>query len=50
MMYQFKIWNWKKLLQSGEELGHQSLQCCVEVRAILHWKDILSHHKRTIFE
>lgn len=47
MMYLFKIWYWKQLLQSGKELRHQSFQCCVEVGTILHWKDILSDYKNT---
>lgn len=46
-MYLFKIWYWKQLLQSGKELRHQGFQCCVEVGAVLHWKDILSDYKNT---
>lgn len=46
MLYLFEIWYWKQLLQSGEEFRHQSFKCCVEVRAILHRKDILSDYKK----
>ena len=40
-MYLFEVWYWQQLLQSGEELADQSLQCCIKVRAILHRKHIL---------
>lgn len=46
MLYLFEIWYWKQLLESGEKFRHQSFKCCVEVRAILHRKDILSDYKK----
>lgn len=45
-LHLFEIWYRQQLLQSGKEFTDQSFQCCVEVRAILHWKHILSDENR----
>lgn len=41
-LHLFEIWYRQQLLQSGKEFTDQSFQRCVEVRAILHRKHILS--------